>query len=205
MASSDIQIANRALQKLGSPTQITSFSDPSTAARALNVAYIPVRDAELRRRRWKFSITRANLAALSTPPINGAYSTQFQLPSNCLRVLEVGDYWPGADTSDYRNRSVAEFTIEGGVILTNIAAPLSLRYIQQITNPGMFDSTFVEAFAARLAWETCEQITQSADKRKLAIQEYKTAILEAVQANALETAPEFKADDSWMMSRIQGG
>lgn len=203
MSSSDIQIANRALQKLGSSTQLVAFSDPGPAARALNLAYAPVRDAELRRRRWKFSITRANLAALSTPPVNGIYSAQFQLPSNCLRVLEVGDYWPGADTSDYRNRSVAEWTIEGGVILTNIAAPLSLRYIQQVTNPGMFDAAFCEAFAARLAWETCEQITQSGEKRKLAIQEYKQAILEAAQANALETVAEFKADDSWMMARIQ--
>lgn len=203
MSSSDIQIANRALQKLGSTTQLVAFSDPNTAGRAMNVAYASVRDAELRRRRWKFSIQRANLAALSTVPLNGIYQSQFQLPANCLRVLEVGDYWPGADTSDYRNRSVAEFTIEGQVILTNIAAPLSLRYIAQITNPGMFDAAFCEAFSARLAWETCEQITQSSDKRKLAMQEYKQAILEATQANALETAPEFKADDSWMMARIQ--
>lgn len=169
----------------------------------MNVAYVPVRDAELRRRRWKFSITRANLPALNTVPLNGVYSAQFQLPANCLRVLEVGDYWPGADTSDYRNRSVSEWTIEGEVILTNIAAPLSLRYIQQITNPGLYDSAFAEALAARLAWETCEQITQSGEKRKLAIQEYKQAIQEATQANALETPPEFKADDSWMMARIQ--
>jgi hypothetical protein len=203
MASSDIQIANRALQKLGSTTQITSFNDPTQAARTMNVAYQPVRDAELRRRRWKFSITRANLPALSTVPLNGVYSAQFELPANCLRVLEVGDYWPGADTSDYRNRSVAEWTIEGGMILTNIAAPLSLRYIQQITVAGLFDSAFCEAFAARLAWETCEQITQSTDKRKLAENEYKRAILEATQANALETVSEFKADDSWMMARIQ--
>jgi hypothetical protein len=201
--SSDIQIANRALQKLGSSTQLVSFSDPNAAGRAMSVAYVPVRDAELRRRRWKFSITRANLPQLSTVPINGVYSAQFQLPSNCLRVLEVGNYWPGGDTSDYRNRSVAEFTIEGNIILTNIAAPLNLRYIQQITNPGMFDPAFAEAFSARLAWETCEQITQSSDKRKLAENEYKRAILEATQANALESAPEFKADDSWMMARIQ--
>jgi hypothetical protein len=203
MAASDIQVANRALQKLGSNTILTSFNDNSAAGRAMSLAYVPVRDAELRRRRWKFSITRANLAALSTPPANGVYAAQFQLPANCLRVLEVGDYWPGADTSDYRNRTVAEWTIESGVILTNIAAPLSLRYIQQVTNPGMFDPAFAEAFAARLAWETCESITQSSDKRKLAENEYKRAILEATQANALETVSEFKADDSWMMARIQ--
>lgn len=200
--ASDINIANRALQKLGAAS-ITSFNDNSNNARAMNLAYPIVRDAELRRHRWKFSIARANLAALSTPPVNGVFYLQYQLPAQCLRVLDVGDYWPGADVSDYRNRTVAEYSIEGGLILTNIASPLSLRYVQQITNPGQFDSAFTETFAARLAWETCEQITQSADKRKLAITEYKTALLEAVSANALESPPEFKADDTWVMARIQ--
>lgn len=202
--ASDIQIANRSLQKLGAAS-ITSFNQDSTAGRAMNLAYTIVRDAELRRRRWKFSITRQNLAALSTAPVNGIYQLQYQLPAQCLRVLDVGDYSPGGDTSDYRSRTVADYSIEGGLILTNIASPLSLRFIQQITNSGLFDSAFVEAFAARLAWETCEQITQSGEKRKLAMQEYKSAILEATQANALETPPDFKADDSWVMARIQGG
>lgn len=201
-SAADIQIANRALQKLGS-SPITSFNDASTAARAMNIAYDPVRDAELRRRRWKFSIVRVNLPALSTAPTNGIYSLQFQLPSNCLRVLDVGDYSPGADTSDYRSQTVADYSIEGNLILTNIAAPLSLRFVQRITSPGMFDSAFAESFAARLAWETCEQITQSGEKRKMAENEYKRTIMEAAQANAFETPPDFKADDSWMMARIQ--
>src|SRR6266404_2036131 len=200
--ASDIQIANRALQKLGAAS-ITSFNDNSTAGRAMNLAYTIVRDAELRRRRWKFSITRANLAPLSTAPVNGIYNLQYQLPAQCLRILNVGDFSPGADTSDYRNRTVADYSIEGNLILTNIASPLSLRFIQQITDPGQFDSAFAEAFAARLAWETCEQITQSGEKRKLAMTEYKAAILEAAQANALEIPPDFKADDSWMLARIQ--
>jgi hypothetical protein len=200
--ASDINIANRALQKLGAAS-ITSFNDNSTAGRAMNLAYAPVRDAELRRRRWKFSITRANLAAISTAPVNGIFSLQYQLPAQCLRVLNVGDYSPGADTSDYRNRTVADYSIEGNLILTNIGSPLSLRFIQQITDPGVFDSAFAEAFAARLAWETCEQVTQSTEKRKLAMTEYKAAILEAAQANALEIPPDFMPDNAWMLARIQ--
>jgi hypothetical protein len=200
--ASDINIANRALQKLGAAS-ITSFNQDSTAGRAMNLAYTIVRDAELRRHRWKFSITRQNLAPLSTAPVNGIYSLQYQLPANCLRVLDIGDYWPGADTSDYRNRTTADYSIEGNLILTNIASPLSLRFVQQITNSGMFDSAFTECFAARLAWEVCEQVTQSGEKRKLAMTEYKQALLEAVQSNALESPPDFIADSSWMLARIQ--
>lgn len=200
--ASDINIANRALQKLGAAS-ITSFNDNSTAGRAMNLAYPIVRDAELRRYLWKFAITRADLAPLSTAPVNGIFNLQYQLPAQCLRVLNVGDYSPGADTSDYRNRTVADYSIEGNLILTNISSPLSLRYIQQITDPGKFDSAFCEALAARLAWETCEQVTQSGEKRKLAMTEYKQALMEAVRANALEIPPDFLPDNAWMLARIQ--
>jgi hypothetical protein len=200
--ASDINIANRALQKLGAAS-ITSFNDNSTAGRAMNLAYVPVRDAELRRYLWKFAIIRENLPAISTAPINGIYSLQYQLPAQCLRILNVGDYSPGADTSDYRNRTVADYSIEGNLILTNISAPLSLRYVQQITDPGKFDSAFAETLAARLAWEVCEQVTQSGEKRKLAMTEYKQALMEAVRANALEIPPDFLPDNAWMLARIQ--
>jgi hypothetical protein len=200
--ASDINIANRALQKLGAAS-ITSFNDNSTAGRAMNLAYPIVRDAELRRYLWKFAIVRVNLPPVSTAPINGIFSLQYQLPAQCLRVLNVGDYSPGADTSDYRNRTVADYSIEGSLILTNIGAPLSLRYVQQITDPGKFDSAFAETFAARLAWETCEQVTQSGEKRKLAMTEYKQALMEAVRANALEIPPDFLPDNAWMLARIQ--
>lgn len=200
--ASDINIANRALQKLGAAS-ITSFNQDSTAGRAMNLAYTIVRDAELRRYLWKFAITRIDLAPLSTAPVNGIFNLQYQLPAQCLRVLNVGDYSPGADTSDYRNRTVADYSIEGNLILTNISSPLSLRYIQQITDPGKFDSAFAECFAARLAWETCEQVTQSGEKRKLAMTEYKQALMEAVRANALEIPPDFLPDNAWMLARIQ--
>lgn len=199
--ASAVEICNRALGKLGAET-ITSLADNTTNARALNTSYAIVRDAELRRRRWRFAIKRASLAALSTAPISGIYKLQFQLPSDCLRILDVSDSWPGSDTSDYRTSTTADYSLEGRTILTNIKAPLPLRYIAQITDTGLFDSAFVEAFAARLAWENCERITQSGSKRQLAMTEYKQAIREAVMANALENPPEYAADSSWMTARI---
>lgn len=197
-----VTICNRGLQKLGSAGFITSLSDNTTNARAMNIAYDVVRRAELRRHRWRFSIKRTNLAKLSTAPANGIFTNQFQLPSDCLRVIDVGDWWPGTDISAYRGRTVAEYSIEGNIILTNYAAPLSLRYVRDVTDTGTFDAAFTEAFAARLAWETCETITQSAEKRKLAITEYGAAIKEAIRVNALESPPEFAAADSWESARI---
>jgi hypothetical protein len=201
-SSSQIQICNRALQKLGVSIPIVNFSDNTASARAMNIAFVPVVEAELRRRRWKFSILRTQLAQLAGQPATGIYTNMFQLPADNLRILEIGDWWPGQDISDYRGRTTAEFQVENNIVLTNYPAPLSLRYVSRIMNTGQWDSAFAEAISARLAWETCEQITQSPDKRKLAMAEYKTAIGEAIRANALESGPEFNADDSWVTSRI---
>ncbi len=201
-SSSQVQVCNRALQKLGVAIAITNISDNTASARAMSTAWLPVLEAELRRHRWKFSILRTNLAQISGTPANGVYGNIFQLPSDCLRVLNVGDWWPGNDISDYRGRPTSEYSLENNLVLTNFGAPLSLRYISRITNTGQWDSAFAETMSARLAWETCEQLTQSGEKRKLAMQEYKTAIREAIAANALESPPEFMADDSWVTARI---
>lgn len=199
--ASVVEIVNRALGKLGAET-ITSLADNTTNARAFNASYAIVRDAELRRHRWRFSIKRASLPALSTAPVSGIYKLQFQLPSDCLRILDVSNDWPGSDISNYRTSTTAEYSLEGRAILTNIKAPLPLRYVGQIVDTGLFDSAFTEAFACRLAWENCERITQSESKRRLAMIEYKQAIREAIMANALENPPEFSADSSWVTSRI---
>jgi hypothetical protein len=200
--ASAVDIGNSALQMLGAG-QITSFNDNSNNARAISLAYPICLNAELRRHRWRFAIVRANLAALSSAPVNGVFGLQYQLPADCVRILNVGDWDPGQDTSDYRFRDVSEYSLEGRVILTNYSSPLSLRYVSNTVAVGSFDSAFVDALAARIAWRCCETITQSENKRTLAINEYKQAIREAILANALESPPQFRSDDSWVTARIQ--
>ena len=203
-SATPIDICNLAANLLGAAS-ITSFSDPSTAARAFSATYALTRDAELRGPGvWNFAIQRAKLPALATVPASGVYTQQFELPTDCLRVLMAGDGWPGADLSDYRTGpSDADYKLEGGMILCNQGAPLSLRYVQQVTDTTRFDPHFTMMFACKLAWRNCERLTQSKEKRQLAIVEYKNARSEAVRSNALELPPEFAADDSWVLTRLQ--
>lgn len=198
--ASQVEIANRALTKLGEQ-RITSLSDDVEAARVVDSLWDIVRDAELRERNWNFSMTRASLAALvSTPDWGFAY--QYQLPSDCLRVVQVDEYFPGPSMSDYRNSSEAIWQIEGGKILTDIGAPLPIRYVARIEDTGAWDALFVEAFACRLAAECCERLTQSNTKRQLAWDEHHRAIMAAARADAIENPSEPLPDDAWLLSRI---
>ncbi|MFT3906825.1 MAG: hypothetical protein QM718_11015 [Steroidobacteraceae bacterium] len=67
MATSEVSICNRALIKLGAQT-ILALTENNTRSRVMAQTYAIVRDAELDRHRWKFSLKRAALAALSTTP-----------------------------------------------------------------------------------------------------------------------------------------
>lgn len=198
--SSQVEIANRALTKVGE-ARILSLGDDVEAARVVSAVWDSVRDSELRARNWNFSITRSSLAALVSTPDWG-FSYEYQLPSDCLRVLQVGEYFPGASLTDYRSASDAEYQIEGQKILTNIGAPLKIRYVSRVEDTGTWDSAFVEAFACKLAIEVCERLTQSNTKRDMAWREYGDALRSAALADAIENPPEPLADDAWVLSRI---
>ena len=198
--ASQVEIANRALTKIGE-ARITSLADNVEAARTISSMWDVVRDAELRAHNWNFSITRASLAALVTVPAF-RYAYEFQLPSLCLKIIQVGEYYPGPSMSDFRNAPEAPYQIEGRKILTDYPAPLYIRYVASITDTGTWDALFTEAFACRLAMESCERITQSNTKKQSAQADYKLAITEAVKADAIENPPEPLPDNTWLLSRI---
>lgn len=198
--ASEVDIANRALGKLGAAT-IHNLEEDDPKAVALKIAFPLVRDAELRRRRWRFSLRRFSLPADSPGPEWG-YARSFTLPDGCLRVIQIGEFDLAPNLADYRAAPTNLWSIEGRAILTDLGAPLKVRTIQRIVDTAEWDASFVEAFASRLAYEVCERITQSDSKRQLAWSDYREAIREAVRANALEVAPGEPTDDTWVMARV---
>lgn len=198
--ASQVEIANRALTKLGA-ARIISFGDDNKQARAVTSMFDIVRDAELRSHIWSFSVRRTALPALTTTPAWG-FKYEYEIPSDCLRILMVNDTYGGPDMSDYRDKPVADYSLEGNKILTDFDAPLKLRYISRVEDTTEWDSMFVEALACRLAMEMCEDLTQSNTKRELAQSEYTAMLRSAIRASAVEQPAQAMPDNSWMMSRL---
>lgn len=204
MGVSQVDICNSACTLLG-VALITSISDQSNQARTLAALWDSQRQAELRAHRWKFAIARAALPALASVPVSGPYNQQFQLPADWLRTLEVGDSYPGSDLSDYRSGPTTDdYSQEGNLILSNLSAPLSLRYIRDVADPTQFDATFCDAFSCILAYQSCFRLTQSTSQQAACKDAYKEAIKDAIRANALETTPTVQADDTWVTTRAIG-
>lgn len=198
--ASEIQVANRALTKLGA-ARIISFDDDNKQGRAIKSCFYDLRDDELRAHRWSFAMKRTSLAADSDAPAYG-YQYQYTLPSDFLRLDMVNDEYPSAIMDNYIGSEYNDWSIEGGKILSDLQAPINLRYAAQITDPNYWDVNFREALACRIAAELAEDLTQSNQKRQLAWDEYKQAINRAVHTNAIEKPPVMPPDDQWVLSRI---
>lgn len=196
--ASDVSIVNRALTKLGAD-RVLLLSDDTQQARVMSSMYADVRDAEIRRHHWKFAIKRASIPALVATPIFG-YQYQYPVPMDFLGLVQVNEVYVRSC-----RKGTAPWSLEGGNILTDFPAPLYIRYVARVTNPGLFDPLFVEALACKLALEAAESLTQSSSKKSAAMEEYKFALSEAKRLDALENPPDELPWGSWLDSRTGPG
>lgn len=198
--ASKTDVANRALTKLGD-ARIIDLTDDSEAAIVLNSMFDTVRDAELRANNWNFSIKRDAIAALSSTPAFG-FTYEYQIPGDCLRIIMVDEFYVGYSLSNYRTMPEEVYQIEGRKILTDIGAPLKIKYARSVTNVGDWDPLFVEYFACVLAYEACKRLANNNGDKEALKDDKKQALLTAVLADAIENPPELIADDAWIMSRL---
>lgn len=192
--ANDVSIANRALTKLGA-SRILLLTDDTEQARVMNSMFVDVRDSELRRHWWNFSIKRDSLPALADKPSWG-YEKQYPLPSDYLAMIQVNDQYVRSGS-----KFKAAWSIEDGKILTDYASPLKIRYVKRQTDAGSFDPLFVEVLACKLALEAAEPLTQSASKKQAAFDEYKFALMEALRQDAIENPPDEMPWGTWLESR----
>jgi hypothetical protein len=195
MATSSVAIANRALQKLGA-RRIESLTQDHPNARSMSAAYATVRDAELRRYTWGFATRRASLPADGEQTAWGQLN-RFSVPDDYIRLIR-----------DDETGQRTDWKIEGGdegegvFIVTADGAPLDIKYVARVEDVNSYDALFVEAFACKLALETCEEITQSTSKKGSISADYDKAIADAKKFGAIEKdAQEFPEDD-WVNARL---
>ena len=188
--AAEVDIYNRALQKLGAKL-VTSTSENSVNARACSAAYASVRDALYRKHVWAFTIERAELAADATEPEWGR-ANSFTLPSDFIRL---------APKYPEDNSHLDDNVIEGRKILTNDAAPIYIRYVKRVTDVETMDVLFRELLSTELAFELCEALTQSNQKKEGLRSDAKDIIKEAKRANAIESVAQEPPADPWLTAR----
>lgn len=147
--ASEVEICNGALEMLGDQS-ITSLDDNTTRAKLCKTFYPFVRDFVLRAHPWRCATKRYTCGLLAEVPVFG-YTYQFQLPTDCLRVVLLED-----DEGDL------SWNREGDKILSE-STNGNIIYIQSLSDPSKMDPMLVMAVMAKLAAILAHAITDKAN------------------------------------------
>lgn len=169
-------IANSALALLGE-LAITSIDDTASPQARLCKQFVAGAVAEtLRLGRWNCATKRATLNRLADPPPDGSFDYYYQLPNDCLRVMEInGEEF--CDSTEY-------YEVEGQRLACNDSS-VALRYISGAT--VTLDPLLANAVAMRLAYKIAVPLSGSTEKSAFMLQMFGKALAEARQVDAQES------------------
>lgn len=165
----EIDFLNDALGQIGA-SAITNIDDGSVNASYSRRFWPPLRRAMIRSHHWNFAIDRASLARNSTaPPSEFAFS--YALPATLLKVIEYNGTLTTVDTTMLQIYPlVSRYVIEGRNLLTN-DAEARIVFLQDVTNPDIWDPLFYQAASSWLASKFASAIAKNEKMSALKLEE----------------------------------
>jgi hypothetical protein len=128
-------ICNMALGMIGQ-NLITALDDGTHTANQCRLFFEPARDACLRDHKWNFALKRKALAQTTAPAADWSYA--YQLPPECLRVVELnGD-------------PELAWAVEGRTLATDEPAA-AILFIAKADDANAWDALFVDSLTTLLA------------------------------------------------------
>lgn len=137
------------------------------------------------------------------PSTQSATRNVFMLPNGYLREApqdpKAGSFsWLGASTA----LTYDDWELQDNYIVSRRIDPIVFRFVADISDVTMMDPMFCEGFAARLAMEVAESLTQSESKLNAAASSYGRFMEEARTVNGIETDSTEPPEDDWITCRI---
>lgn len=200
--STDVDICNLALARLGDPATISSIDPPEGSAQADHCArfYPMARDAVLTAHPWRFAITRKTLAKINEAPV-GTDANYFSLPSDCLRLVSVhdaGEVTPWDE--NFLDLPPLTYTVEmraSAKVLLCHASDVFVRYVSVRTPESVFPPDVVDAIGWLLASYLAGTMVPGTSGTQLAAQltqAYQGAIQTAMKNDSAHTVERVRVD-----------
>jgi hypothetical protein len=95
-----------------------------------------------------------------------------------------------------------DWVIEQPYLISGCSTPFAMRYVADVTNVAAMDPMFCEGFAARVALELAEPITQSTAKVQTIGQIYRRFMGEATIVDGIENGSDEPAEDDLIACRL---
>ncbi len=232
--TSAVNIANRALSKLGTQKTISDFTGSSPASVQCGLWYDTVRRALLRTAPWGFARQQLVLTQMGdafpdqTSPY--PYLYMYAYPADCLKLRYVLPVPPSTTTQTpvpsgtvnflpLRPRRDCRFivannpTSTGGadptitnqrVILTNVPNAIGV-YTYNAIDPNQFDPLFEVGLISALAAELVMPLSGNAGMVQSFRQDAEDKIMRARAADGNEAIPKTDHTPDWIATRMVGG
>lgn len=211
-ATSETQIANLALTRIGHNKQISSLDEGTVAADLCKLHYPMCRDTLLRAHTWRFAIKRVALSALSaSPAFEFAYA--YPLPADFMRLIRTDAEATGfSGAAVYGYPGVHGYAESGSVyrvesfngtrcLLSNESA-VSIEYVARVSDVAQFDPMFVDVLAQFVASNICMALADNASLAETVMAIYKDKLSDARSTGAMEGTPREVIDTSgWLVAR----
>ena len=179
---SDVSIVNRALALLGA-NKITSLSDETLEAQAANNMYEGSLKSILSECCWGFATRREMLNQLVVKPSFGG-GNYFQPPVDLVRIF----------------KSTEKCRFEGDYLYSE-GQTLGIIYTFLQKNTNLYTPQFIDAFACRLAYDMCFDLTNSSSKQETLLNLYKGEYLPVARSmNARDNGFDCVRDGDWVDS-----
>ena len=189
-----VGIANHALVLCGA-SPITSLSDDTANARALNAIIENERKSFLTECRWTFSLTRTTLSTVATTTIQFLYDDEsyvYTRPSDILRIWQMSDI-------------EAIWREEGNYIISNTSS-LGTLATRDHSEYGLWRHKTVEAFIDKLCSVISFTILNDKVKAQAFLEKYEKVSLPKAMAEDSQTGTHQDVlDDDWLKSKYGNG
>ena len=162
---SETDLLNDALGQIGA-SRITAIDDGSAKANWCATFYPSLRRGMIRAHHWNFAEARQELAQDAVAPIF-EFSFSYTLPPLLLKIKEYNGSLltvpTGVDPYYWMHPYEGYYKIEGRKLLTNDGI-VKIVFVQDVTNPDVWDSLFYQALATHLASKLAAAITKDSNK-----------------------------------------
>ena len=182
MATTDVDICNRALSRLGTRAAISALDENSTEARTVSIWYAATRDTLLRAHDWNFARRRVMLAVQGVAPTGWTF--RYALPTDCIRLLRLS--LVNAEMGSVRFEVAGDSTSR--FILCDEPAAEAV-YTARVDDPNLYDAGFASALVDQLAAHIAYPITQKTETAVRLAQLARAALADAMAADVNESAP----------------
>lgn len=218
MPVSQVQICNLALASVGTRSTIASLTEGSAESIQCSLHYDVALEATLRGAHWNFARKQVTLALIAdatqgqTVPQPWLY--EYALPSNCLMARFVLPQMAatGLPVPNVQRQPVpfiigSDQDADGNditVLLTNEPSA-QLVYTGRMTNPAVYDPSFVDAFVPVLGSKLAIPLTGDRQRRADQLQIAQGLLNAAQVSNGNEGLTVIDHQPDWMRVRGFGG